>query len=52
MDCIVAEHLIQRDRCLHSDLWNETGDTRTVKSSLGTEEHPVDIVHHNKELKP
>lgn len=40
VDCTVAEHLIRRDRYLHSALWNETGDTSIVEDSLDTEEHP------------
>lgn len=40
VDCTVAEHLIQRGRYLHSVLWNETGDTSSVRGSLGTEERP------------
>lgn len=50
MDCTVAEHLIQMDRYLHSVLWNETGDTSSVKGSLDTEEHPVNTQHHTGEL--
>lgn len=46
MDCTVAAHLIQRDRYLHSVLWNETGDTSSVKGSLDTEERPVNTVYH------
>lgn len=40
VDCTEAEHLIPRDRCLHSVLWSETEDTSSVKGSLDTEEHP------------
>lgn len=40
VDCTVVEHLIQRDRYLHSALWNETEDTSSVEGSLDTEEHP------------
>lgn len=47
MDCTVAEHLIQRDRRLHSVLRNETEDT---SSSLYTEERPVNTGHHTEEL--
>lgn len=41
VDCTVAERLIPRDRCLHSVLWNETGDTSSVKGSRDTEERPL-----------
>lgn len=50
MDCTVAEHLIPRDRCLHSVLWNEIGDTSSVKGSLDTEEHPVNTEYNTQEL--
>lgn len=50
MDCTVAEHQILRDRYLHSVLWNETGDTSSVKGSLGTEERPVNTEYHVGEL--
>lgn len=40
----MVEHLIQRDRYLHSALWNETEDTSSVEGSLDTEEHPANTV--------
>lgn len=40
VDCTEAEHLIPRDKYLHSALWNETEDTSSVKGSLGTEKRP------------
>lgn len=49
MGCTEAEHLIPRDRCLHSVLSNETEDTSSVKGSLDTEEHPVNTGHHTEE---
>lgn len=48
MDCTVAEHLIPRDKCLHSVQWSETVDTSNVKGNLGTAEHPVNICHKEK----
>ncbi len=41
MGCTVVEHPILKDRCLHSVLWSETGDTSSVEGSLDTEEHPA-----------
>lgn len=40
VDCKVAARLILRDRYLHSVLWNETGDTSSLRGSQGTEERP------------
>lgn len=40
VDCTEAEHLIRTDTCLHSVLWNETGDTSSVRGSPDTEKHP------------
>lgn len=40
MDCTVAEHLIPRDKCLHSVQWSETVDTN-MKGNLDTEGHPL-----------
>lgn len=41
VDCTEAEHLIQMDTYLHSVLWNESGDTSSVRGTLDTEERPL-----------
>ena len=50
MGCTVAEHLILKDRYLHSVPWDETGDTSSVRGSLDTEKRPVntDITHSRR----
>lgn len=48
VDCTEAEHLIRTDTCLHSVLWNETGDTSSVRGSPDTEKHPVNTKHHSR----
>lgn len=46
----MAEHLIPRDRHLHSVPWNETEDTSNVKGSQDIEEHPVNTEYHKGKL--
>lgn len=50
VDCTEAEHLIQTDTCLHSVLWNETGDTSSVRGSPDTEKHPVNTKYHSRRI--
>lgn len=47
----MAGHLNLRERCLHSGLWNETGDTSSVTGSQDTERRPVNTSHHRGDLQ-